>query len=74
MRMLLVIAVLLVVGVVGLGFYLGWFSISTSRDAEHGKTGVELNIDQGKMKADAERAREKINNAVKQGKDQSDGK
>ena len=32
MRRLLFLVLLLAVGFVGLGFYLGWFSLATSRD------------------------------------------
>ena len=74
MRRLLFLVLLLAVGFVGLGFYLGWFSLATSRDPEGGKTGVQLTIDQGKMKADAQKAREKVGGAVGQGKEQPEGK
>jgi hypothetical protein len=66
MRNLLIVVLLLAVGVVGLGFYLDWFDLSTSRDEETGRTGVKLTIDQEKMKSDAKKARQKIAGGGKQ--------
>ena len=57
MGKLLLVLVLVAACVIGLGFYLGWFGISTSTDTP-GKTGVNVTIDQDKIKSDAERARQ----------------
>jgi len=43
-----------------LGFYRGWFSLSSSgRDAETNKVNVSLTVDPDKMKDDAEKVEEK---------------
>jgi hypothetical protein len=60
MRNLIVALVLLVVVVAGLGYYLGWFHFSTSRDPQTGQPGAQITIDQDKVKADAQKARQKV--------------
>jgi len=43
-----------------LGVYRGWFSLSSySRDAESNKINVNLTVDPGKMKDDAEKLKDK---------------
>jgi hypothetical protein len=74
MRALLFVLLLLVVGVIGLGFHQGWFSLSTSRDSAGGKAGVQLSIDQDKMKADTQKARNMVTGAAGQAKERSQGK
>jgi hypothetical protein len=71
---LLFVLLLLVVAVAGLGFYLGWFSFSTSRDPNSGQSGADLRIDENKMKSDAKKAREKVLGATGQAKEQLQGK
>ena len=45
----------LLVGVVALGFYRGWFALSSrSTDAGSNKVNVNLTVDRGKMQEDAE--------------------
>lgn len=67
----LVVLLLLAAGVVGLGFYLGWFSISTERDAG-GQRDIRLRVDPGRMKEDAERARKKVRDTFRGGPDSED--
>lgn len=51
----------LAVCLVGIGLYRGWFSMSTpSRDPQSDKVNISVSIDAGKVKADAEKVREKI--------------
>jgi hypothetical protein len=57
MKNLLIVLVLLVVGVAALGFYRGWFRYSTA--GADGKGNPSITVDQEKIKADKERAREK---------------
>jgi hypothetical protein len=75
MQKVLIVLVLLLAVVIGLGFYLGWFGFSTSRDPETGKSGVQFNIDQNKIKSDAQRARERVtgSGSTNQTKEQSGG-
>jgi hypothetical protein len=73
MRKFLLVLVLLTACVIGVGFYLGWFGISTARDTA-GKTGVNLMINQDKIKSDTERARQKAREVVNRGADQGEKK
>src|SRR4051794_5468436 len=50
MKAFLVVAVLLVAGVAGLGFYRGWFSFAS--DGADAKSNVTLTVDKGKMQED----------------------
>jgi hypothetical protein len=74
MRKLLVVLLLLIVSVVGLGFYLGWFGVSTSRDPNSGKTEVELTIDRDKMKSDTQKAQQQITDGASKPKERPEGK
>ena len=73
MRNLLVLVLLLVVAVAGVGYYLEWFTFSTSRDPETGRPAAQISIDQDKMKADAQKAKQKVT-TVSHVKEQPDGK
>jgi hypothetical protein len=57
----LIVMLLIVVGVVGLGFYRGWFHVSSDRSAE--KSNVTLTVDKDKVKQDAKDAKEKVHSA-----------
>jgi hypothetical protein len=58
MKSILCVLVLLGAGVVGLGFYRGWFSIGSERD--DGKPRVTLSVDPEKFQEDRKKAEEKI--------------
>jgi hypothetical protein len=58
MKGFLLVCVMLVACVVGLGFYQGWFHLST--DSADDKSNVTLTVDQDKFKKDEEKAKEKI--------------
>ena len=54
MKRLFAVVIVLALLVVGLGFYRGWFALSSSGGtAESNKTNVNLSVDSGKMKEDA---------------------
>jgi hypothetical protein len=74
MRKLLLILLILVVATAALGFYLGWFNFSTSRDPDSGKTGVQLTIDKDKIKGDAKKVKEKVTGGADQSKGQTEEK
>jgi len=58
MNRLLIVLVLVVIGVAGLGYYLGWFRVDkTNAD---GQTHITLTVDQKKIQADEKRALEKV--------------
>jgi len=56
--------VLLAVCVIALGFYLGWFGVSTTRDETGGRTDVNIRVDEKKIESDAQKAKEKVKNAI----------
>jgi hypothetical protein len=57
MKRLLVVVVLLVVAVVGLGFYLGFFRFSSTGTDD--KTNITITVDQEKIKEGKEKVQEK---------------
>jgi hypothetical protein len=74
MRTFLVIVLLLVVGVGALGWYRGWFTFSKVPDTENGRPGVELRIDENKIKSDTERARDRVSGTTSSAKEGSKSK
>jgi hypothetical protein len=56
MKRLLVVFVLAVAGVVGLGFYLGWFQLASDSAGE--KPNITFTVDPDKFQEDKEKARE----------------
>ena len=50
---------MLVVSVVSIGFYRGWFTVSGGREAVSHKIDVNLTVDTDKVKADAETVKHK---------------
>jgi hypothetical protein len=61
MKKLLVVLVLLVVGAIGFGFYRGWFQLSKGGGDE--KANPAITVDQEKINADTEKAREALKKA-----------
>ena len=70
MRRFFVVLVLLVAGVVGLGFYLDWFRLSTDRTDQ--KTNITITVDQDKIRQDEEKAKEKVQEAGQKVKESTD--
>ena len=58
MKALLVVVVLLVVGIAGLGFYRGWFQVSSNTNNADHKVNTTFTVDQDKMQEDKERVQE----------------
>jgi hypothetical protein len=54
---LIILAALVLVAVVGLGFYRGWFDFSSSNDES--KSNVTLSVDKDKIETDKDDAVEK---------------
>ena len=71
MKALLVVAVLLVAGVVGLGFYRGWFSFTS--DSSDAKPNVTLTVDQEKFQQDSKAATESVQGLGREAKDKVAG-
>jgi Flp pilus assembly protein TadB len=67
MGRLLFVLVVLVAGVAGLGFFLGWFQLSTDRTEQ--KTNITITVDQDKIQEDEKKAKEKIQEVEKKVKD-----
>jgi hypothetical protein len=66
MRSFIKLMLVLLIGLVGIGFYRGWFSFSSpSRETDGDKVNVNLSMDKGKMKSDVNRAEEKVKQEVK---------
>jgi hypothetical protein len=75
MRGFLIVVVLLLVGIAGLGFYRGWFQISSDRDNTENKVNTTFTVDENKIREDKEKvqelghqAKEKTGEAVEQNK------
>ncbi len=58
MRALLVVVVLLFVGIAGLGFYRGWFHLSTNSTDQ--KPSATITVDKDKIHADEEKAKDTV--------------
>lgn len=58
MKNLVVVVVLLLVGVVGLGFYRGWFGLSTN-NADH-QSSATVTVDKDKIHEDEQKAKDKV--------------
>jgi hypothetical protein len=58
MRGLLFVLLLLVIGLIALGFYRGWFDFSTTRD--NAGTNIKLRIDEKKIESDTAKAKDKV--------------
>jgi beta-lactam-binding protein with PASTA domain len=67
MRRLLFVLVLLVAGVAALGYYRGWFTVSTV-----GKQEVDLKMDSEKLKEDEAKAKAKLEGLKGQIQDKAD--
>ena len=69
MRKLCSLVIVLAIITVGVGFYRGWFSLSSSRYVEGHKTKVNLTVDEDKMKQDGEKLKEKTRELAGQNKE-----
>jgi hypothetical protein len=58
MKKLVVVVVLLLAGLAGLGFYRGWFTLSTE-NADH-KPSATFTVDKDKIQEDEQRAKDKV--------------
>ena len=62
-RMLVVLLLLVVVGLVALGYCRGWYEVGRISNPEGDKTGVQITVDQDKVKADIDKAKQQISPA-----------
>jgi hypothetical protein len=73
MRWLLKVLVVLVICVAAIGFYRGWFSLSSSRPGPQGEkvnVDVHVSMDKGKMKSDVQKAEGQVKKAGGQVKEE----
>lgn len=61
MKGFLGVLLLLVIGVVGLGFYLGWFNFSTGGTEQN--PSATISVDRDKIRKDEEAAKKKLRDA-----------
>lgn len=66
MRSMIKLLIVLVICLVGIGFWRGWFSLSSSPDPnmDGDKVKVGVSVDKGKMKSDVRKAEEKVKEEV----------
>jgi hypothetical protein len=67
MSRLITLIVLIIVIVACVGFYMDWFHLSTT--GNENKKDITLSVDETKIKADAQKAKEKIKNVEQRVKD-----
>lgn len=66
-RSLIKPAALFLVCLIGIGFYLGWFSLSNSNpDPEGDKVNFNLSVDKEKMKSDIKKVEGKVVEEIKE--------
>jgi hypothetical protein len=63
------LAVLLLIGIVGVGFYRGWFQLST--DTANPRPSATITVDKDKIHADEQQAKEKIRDLEKVAKEKT---
>jgi hypothetical protein len=72
MRTFISVLVVLIICVVAVGFYRGWFTLSgPNRDADGNKVNIGLSVDPAKAKADATQAKDKASELSGQDKDKT---
>jgi len=63
------VALLFIGGLVGFGFYQGWFQLGTQSNG--GKADITLTVDKDKMNSDEQKAKEQIDDVAHQAKDKA---
>jgi len=58
MRRFLTVIVLIVAGVVALGFYMGWFHVTSDKAAD--KSNITVTVDKHKIQQDKQKAADKM--------------
>jgi hypothetical protein len=67
MKSIFKLLVVLVICLVGIGIWRGWFSFSQTNDAEQDK--INVSVDKGKIKEDVQKAKQKVGEEVKEAVD-----
>lgn len=66
---LLLLIVLVVVALGGVGYYRGWYNVATASNPETGQRAIQVNIDEDKVKADAQKAKATVSGVTGQAKE-----
>jgi plastocyanin domain-containing protein len=67
MRLFIKLSAVLVICFIGIGFYLGWFSLSSpNSEPESNKASINVSVDKGKMKSDIKKAEGKVKEEIKE--------
>jgi hypothetical protein len=61
MSRLITLIVLIIIVIACLGWYLDWFHLSTAQNGN--KKDITISVDESKMRADAQKAKEKLKSA-----------
>lgn len=72
MKWLIVVVVLLIIAVVGVGFYQGWFHYSTEDAAGH--PSVTVGVDENKFQEDKKKVEGKVEGLGEKAKEGAAGK
>ena len=70
MKTLLALVVLILVGIAGLGFYRGWFGLSTETTDQ--KPSATITLDRGKIQRDEDKVRQFAHKATEKSSDRTD--
>ena len=67
MRSRLKLVIVLLLCLVGIGFWRGWFSVSSPKpDTEGNKVNVNMSVDKGKIKSDIKKVERKVEKGVRE--------
>ena len=67
MRSLIKVLVVLLICLVGIGFFRGWFSLSSPNPGPQGdKVNVDLSVDKGKIESDVKKAEGEVKKEIKE--------
>jgi preprotein translocase subunit SecF len=68
-KALLVVVVLLLVGIAGLGFYQGWFHLSTNSTDQ--KSSTTITVDKDKIQKDEQTVKDKVQGIGQEAKEKT---
>jgi plastocyanin domain-containing protein len=75
MRSLIKLSAVLVICFIGIGFYQGWFSLSSpNSESESNKANINVSVDKGKMRSDIKTAGGKVRERIKERQDKRQAK
>ncbi len=67
MRLWIKVLVVVLICLIGIGIYRGWFSVSRqSADMGSDKVNVNVSVDKGKIRSDVKKAKEKVKEEVQE--------